>query len=358
MRPARVCCMLLCLLLVIALVGSADAKKKKHKGKRDKKEKVQLDDRQLKGHRFLRPFRFPLAIPTTNIGVGLGYAYSRWNWDEKLDLVIFNDDDFTQGGLNETMDVEVEFLNRFSLELLLEGRALAGADENSALLYGGQALYSATFIPKVMLYQNDNWGSCFSISSDVIYDQGVQSSPIVLMVNLIENMTELLEEIERKQELPSERELRKVTNIKIQDALITQDFLSIRPSLLIAQTIHPVLGLQVGIRYNYGIRETVDGPDMFDLDAGDPPSSLLIGSVLTFDLNPISRAHVGFKGELDYEMENDDGEDIRTIITGGGIMYTGRENLELGATFFYETSDWEDLSYDLYYLILNMRYFF
>ncbi len=352
-RVMKLFTVVLCFVLVISLASDSFAKRKK--------KKIRDDDRILKGHGYLRPFRFPLALPTTNVGVGLGYAYTRLNFDEKLDFFLFKDDSFSQGGLNEVIDFEIEFMNRFSIETLFEGRVLAGADENSALLFGGQATYSAAFIPKVMAYQNDSWGTCVSVSMDFLYDQGIQSSPVILMVKLLDNFVELAEDLEKnpnKINNMDESDLRDLANIKLKEGTLTQSYFSIRPSLLYAQTITPVFGFQVGLRYDYGLIEEIDAPEMFEIEAGDPPTSIMFGTVATIDLNPISRAHFGFKLEADYDMTSDDGEDITSLILGGGVMYTGRKHLELGATFFREAESEEDLEYVGYYLILNMRYFF
>jgi len=92
----------------------------KKQDKKVKEKKIEeADDRKLGDHLFLRPFGFPLAIPTTNVGVALGYMYSSWKLDEKIDMLVFKDDTFQAGGLSENMDFEIEFLNRFSLELII-----------------------------------------------------------------------------------------------------------------------------------------------------------------------------------------------------------------------------------------------
>ena len=350
MKYAKVLIALVCIVAFLFTAQTALAKGKK-------KKKEELDDRRLNGHNFLRPFQFPLAIPTTNVGVGFGYAYFRTDLDEEIDLIVVKGDQFSAGGLNEVLDVEVSFLKRFSIEMMLEGRALVGVDEESALIFGGRGQYQAMLIPKVMVYQNDKWGTCISVSSDVMWDQGVWSSPAVLMVQLLENFADLLDDIIQTGNV-DEDDIEDAANINLKQSLVTETFLGIRPSLLWAQTLHPAFGIQVGLRYMYGISQTVDAPDLFEWEEGDPPTAFAAGTVATFDLNPISRAHMGFKLEVDYEMEEDDNEDWTTLTVGGGIMYTGRKSLELGTTFYHDSGEGEDQVESDYYLVLNMRYFF
>lgn len=356
MTFARRLLALLCVLAVVFFAAEAMAKSKK--GKKGKKKKdVQMDDRKLGGHKYLRPLMFPLAIPTTNVGVGLGYAYFTAQMDEELDLIVLKEDSFTSAGLNEVLDFEISFLKRFSFEMMLEGRALVGADENSALVYGGRGMYMAKAIPKVMAFQKEKWGTCLSFSTDLIWDQGVWSSPAVLMVQMLQNVEDLLVKIENTGQI-SQNDLEDVAKVKLKEAMVVETTFGVRPSLLFAQTFHPVFGVQVGIRYHYGITQNVDAPELMEWEEGDPPTAILIGTAATFDLNPISKAHLGFKLEADYEMEQDDGEDWTTLTLGGGVTYTGRKNLELGATFYREAGEGEDMTETDYFLILNMRYFF
>jgi len=343
------------LIFCLALPGAALAKKKDKEAK-----EVQADqtDRILKGHRFLRPLSFPMAIPNTNVGVALGYAYSQSVFDEEIDIILLQEDTFNAAGLAEMIDVEFAFLNRFSLEFLFEGRALAGADENTAILYGGQGFYTVSAIPKLMIWQSDKTGTCISATADFVIDQGVQSSPAVLFARLLQNFADLIDEIAATQELPSEDDIKDVAKLKLKDTIITQSVMSVRPSLLIAQTLHPVFGIQLGARYDYGFQEDVDAAPEFELEAGDPPTSLMFGGVGTFDFNPVSRLHLGLKIEGDYEKTEDDEEEYDTLTVGGGIMYTGRKDLDLGATIYRITTDTEEVSEQILVLMLNMKYFF
>jgi len=349
---------LLCAWSLLAGAGEAFAAKK-NTGKPAKIEAEQ-DDRFLKGHQFLRPFGFPMAMPTTNVGVGLGYAYVNFKYDEAIDMIVVNEDEINVGGLNENLDFEVEFLDRFSLEFLLDGRAVVGADEASVLLAGGQALWMVQAIPKVMIYQNDKWGTCLSAGAGFTYDQGIQTSPAFLMVQLLENVVEEIEEISKSGNF-TEDDLRDMAQIKLSEATIKYSGYGIEPALLIAQTLHPVFGVQLGIRYYYGLDYTVDAPELFGetvMEETDPPTALSIGGAGTFDLNPISRVHLGMKAEVDYEMEYAEDEDTDTLTFGGGVMYTGRKDLELGATLYNETFTTEDMDTSTFFMILNMRYFF
>ncbi|HPQ69113.1 MAG TPA: hypothetical protein PKW95_08275 [bacterium] len=340
------------MIICLVLPGAALAKKK------NKEVKADPTDRILKGHRFLRPFAFPMAIPNTNVGVALGYAYSKSVFDEEIDIILMKEDTFNAAGLAEMIDVEFAFLNRFSLEFVFEGRALAGADENTAILYGGQGFYTVSAIPKLMIWQSDKTGTCISATADFIVDQGVQSSPAVLFARLLQNFADLLEEITETQQLPSEDDLEDVVKLKLKDSIITQSVMSVRPSLLIAQTLHPVFGVQFGVRYDYGFQEDIDAAPEFEMEAGDPPTTLMFGGVGTFDFNPISRLHLGLKIEGDYEMTEDDEEDYDTLTIGGGIMYTGRKDLDLGATVYRITTETEEVSEQVLVLMLNMKYFF
>ncbi|NLH48935.1 MAG: hypothetical protein GX444_10070 [Myxococcales bacterium] len=349
------------LLTIVLCVQAADAwaaKKKKTDAAEPTATAPDLDDRTLKGHMFFRSLNFPLAIPTTNVGVNLGYAYVTTKFKDVQDFLVVQEDTFHAGGLAEVMDLEFAFFNRFSFEAQLIGRALAGADETTAVVYGGQGQYSAFFTPKVSLVQSESWGTCVALASDVIYDQGVQSSPAILMVQMLNNMLEMLEKIEKTQQLPDEDDIRDLSKINLKDATVTQDTLSIRPSLLIAQTLHPTFGLQAGLRYDYGIQEHISAPDEFEMDAGDPPTSIMAGVTGTFDFNPISRLHMGLKAEFDYSQTKDDDTTYDDMTLGGGILYTGRRNLDLGATFLREETKSEDVTEEYLILYLNMRYIF
>jgi hypothetical protein len=149
-----------------------------------------------------------------------------------------------------------------------------------------------------------------------------------------------------------------LTQIKLSEAIITQSTTSVRPALLFAQTLHPAVGIQISAAYDYGIDETIDAPKEFGLKAGDPPSTISGGGTVTFDFGRLSDFRMGIKIDGDYQQETDDGDKSDTFVVGGGPMYTGRRNLDLGATVYYVNSKTEDVTTTDYILFLNMAYFF
>ncbi|MBZ0271994.1 hypothetical protein K8I61_08150 [bacterium] len=317
------------------------------------------NDRILKLHRFTRPIFYPLAIPTSNVGVSFGYMYTTLEFEQEEDFFFFEEKRFQFAGLNERINIEGAFGRRFSLEFLMTGAALAGADDDSAMLYGGQVTGAVSLIPKFSLYHSEKRGTSIAVSADINYDTGAQTSPIVLMIRVLDNALELLEESLEEGEFPSEGDIRDITDLNLREATITTERASIRPSLLVAQTISPMIGVSGGLRFDYGLRDKIDAPNEFDIDENDPGNSVFAGAGVEFDFYRVSSVPFGARAEFDYGIYDLEGEELPTLSYGAAFLYTGRSELDLSATIFQTTYDIDDETdgQDII-LQLTMRYYF
>jgi len=314
-------------------------------------------DRILKGHKFLRPYRFPLALPTTNVGVGLGYFYSSIKLDVDEDLFFVEQDTFHFGGLNESLTFEAAFLKRYSIEFQILGRAAVGADRDSALVFGGRFTFAASAVPKVNLIQNERTGTALSISMGVTYDRGAETSPVALLLQVYENARRYVRDSLESEDTPEVEDAEKIVRIDLAEALTDLTVVSIRPGLLFAQTLHRSVGVQASLRLDRNVVKRLDAPDVFGYDDNDPDTTLVAGTVLSFDLGAITPVHMGFRFLFDYENKRDDSYSFNNWITGAGIGYTGRKNLELGLIYFGRIFSGKIMDSTDQYLILNLRYY-
>ncbi|MCZ7584918.1 MAG: hypothetical protein M5R36_17170 [Deltaproteobacteria bacterium] len=315
------------------------------------------NDRIVKLHRYNRPYFYPLAIVTTNVGISLGYDYSTIEYKEKQDFGLFKEDKFQFGGLAERLGAEFMLNERFSLEFLLEGRALAGVDDESAMLYGGQLTYAASVIPKFSVYHSERSGTSIALAAGLAYDNGAQTSPLVLMLKVIENAIDELNEAVETGEM-SESDLESIYDVKLKDGTFTFERTGFSPSLLLVQTLSPLIGLDGGLRYDYALNEKYDAPSSVGGDSTDKTNIISVGGGVSFDFHAVSSAPVGIRGEFDYGIEQpEEGKDPTSTKLGGMIYYSGRRNLDLSANIMRWTAEMdEDTDGSDLFLILTMRY--
>lgn len=356
MRSRRLvwCVALLCACVLVATPALA----------RNLKKFADAPDNTMKLHQHIRPFGFPSALLSTNVGVYLGYSYAEVEYANKLDFALFKEDQFKLAGLVQVIDFEAKMHDRFSTEFLISGSLNSGADDRSALIFGGQGLYALSAIPKVNLVRNDKWGTAVSLGMSLDYDQGVQSSPFALMIQVLENVNEFLTDLANgKIEEVDEDTLNDIVKIKLADALTTTTTTGVSPMLLYTQTVVPALGIQACLRYDYGINEDVDSPN--DEDTGDPPTGWFVGGLAVYDFYRVSKAAVGLRLEGFYETEKNDETTSKLTTYAGGILFTGRRSLDLGMTVSYQQTQVDfgdgvipEMDGNSYTLLLNMKYYF
>ncbi len=331
---------------------------------RNLKKFADAPDNTMKLHQHIRPFGFPSALLSTNVGVYLGYSYAELAYADKVDFALFKEDRFKLAGLVQVIDFEAKMHDRFSTEFLISGSLNSGADDRSALIFGGQGLYAISAIPKVNLVRNDKWGTAVSLGVALDYDQGVQSSPFALMIQVLENVNDFLTDLANGEvEAIDEDTLEDLVEIKLADALTTTTTTTASPMILYTQTIVPALGVQASLRYDYGINEDVDSPN--EEDTGDPPTGWFFGGLVVYDFYRVSKAAFGLRAEGFYESEENDETTSKLTTYAGGILFTGRRSLDLGMTVSYQQTQVDfgddiipEMNGDSYTLLLNMKYYF
>ncbi|MCB1152302.1 hypothetical protein KDL45_01540 [bacterium] len=299
---------------------------------------------------------------STNVGVFLGYNYSEIKYNDELDFVIFQEDLFKLGGISETFDFEARFMDRFSTEFIVDAQFLGGIDDNSALIYGGTIVYAVSALPKFNVYRNTKSGTMVTLAANLSYDQGGQSSPFLILTQVIDNALEILQDALQGKPL-TEGDLKDIVEIKVVDSIVLTSHTTVSPQILIAQTVSPPVGLQFAARYDYGIDEQEQlGTEKFETE--DPPTAWFLGGMASLDLNKMSSVPMGFRFELGYEQEANDEVNTSTMTFAGGLNYTGRRNLDLGLSLLNNrfTTESDEDSEDAVgvgtTMLVNMRYTF
>lgn len=347
------------LFFTLILAGAAlaeSSKSSKH---------AKVPDNTLKLHQHIRPFLFPSALLSTNVGVYLGYTYGQVAYEDKLDFLLFKEDTFKVGGLSETVDFEGKFNKYFSTEFLMTGQLISGVDDRTAMIFGAQGAYGVSVIPKVSLLRKEKIGTAVSLGADLSYEQGYNSSPFLLLTQLINNAVDLVNDLAEGR-IDSQGELEEgfedLVKIELEDSLTITSTTMVSPMILFTQTIATPFGIQASARYDYGVDQSTDSPN--DDDSGDPPTGWFVGAMATYDFFRVSSTPLGLRLEGGYESSTDDEDESTTTNIAGGFLYTGRRNLDLGTTFSYQTSESklgeEDISSKgtSYLLLLNMKYYF
>jgi hypothetical protein len=347
---ALLLCGLFVFMLATAVYGD-ETKQQPEPIEEKQEENTRLDDRVIKGHRFMRPETFPLAIPTTNIGNHLGYYIWSYEYEYPIELGGVKESNFAVGGLSEQFDFEFEFLNRISFETTLRGQVVSGITENTVYFQGARVDYRINFIPKVMILQSDKWGGCLSFSSSLSYRQFIHALPVILVETVIEEATEdleedIAEEIDQQDAIGVAEEVedrfREVKGSITAYNFVTEEKLTVlNPAILYAQSLHPTFGIQVGTGFKIGLKQEIDTPPFLNplFKNEKPPMAYWFAFSPEFDLAPVSPIGLGISSELRFEIEKDDDRTTRKMGFGLGLGYSGRDNFDFRLRLLVDTKE-------------------
>lgn len=259
----------------------------------------QANRRALNGHFFLPSEVVADPFTTTHFGSATAFGYGRFDMTVQDDQGDTRELRLKLAAIQQGMELQVQFAQAgpasFAVRARASGSAAVGVNADSAL-----------YVPLTVGYDYGvglavkPWGNRwfqFAVSLDYLRGTTYTVSPLQALSNSIEAGT-----------------------LTTSGLLSTEIVNQVSPALSLAVSPYRLLGLVTSLRYAWS-RSEGGGPDAQVLDWG---------AALGFDLGAVSKAPIGIQGM--YRLEKGlDGQRRLLHFGGGGLFYTGRRNLALGA---------------------------
>jgi hypothetical protein len=278
-------------------------------------------DRILKGHTLLFPVLQPSALVSTHVGIREGIAELR---ADQLPLGELGPRDIQLTGLQQTIDLSIRFTPWLALFLAGEGQVIIGTNGITLLRRGAAFDTSGDAGLNLRLLRNENSGTQLSVRGFVGASKGrnltllpllqsaVNAPGLTLQELLAGNLSELL--------------------------LVDTKEQSFGAGIYLAQVFTPAFSLQLSST----ARRTTRTESPFDAVLGSEVDedlrtfALDTAAALTYDFAPHG-VPVALLGEYRFRLGHRSGaallsEDIRSSTVALGVYYSGRPNLQVGAS--------------------------
>ena len=266
------------------------------------------ENRQLNGHNLIHPAHGFSAVTNTSFGFTQGLGLDLYQGNDVISGAPVVAHLLTYG---QKLFGQVSFLNRIGLDLSVGGVAAVGGDLQAILTRGALAGLDFEGMPKVRLFTLDEIGFQLTGGVGVRYSRYLSITPGVVVQRALQDPASL-------------------ANVQaIQDAMLQQvDALTIVPAVMLAEGVS-ALGIQLsagpafsayGSNRSHGVRFGAHAA--LDLRNFSPvvPVALTAEYALDYAFGSGREGEPGATAEADH-----------TVV--GGLFYTGRRDLELGATF-------------------------
>jgi hypothetical protein len=277
----------------------------------------------LTGHTFIYPSQSDPAFITTAFGFSQGLAYVRMSGAPILGSPTAVDASLV--GVNEQFDLGVRLHERVGLFGRITGRALIGADARSALYLGAQGGYAIDAGLMAMLLRLERYGTQIGVRGTLERVGGAQLSPGALVDELFRSPA---------------RGLSDVLSDQVMKALLSQTGgWTGKGSLNVAQA----LGRHFSGQASFELALSRLNATRWDVSKSAAVDTELrswtfgAGLALTADLNP----HAPLAFQAEYRLRStlstkiDDASAPSPVpghFVGGGMYYSGRRDLLLGAS--------------------------
>lgn len=259
----------------------------------------QANRRALNGHFFLPSEAVTDPFTTTHFGSATAFGYGRFDMTVQDDQGNPQDLRLKIAAIQQAMELQVQFAQAgpasFAIRARASGSAAVGVNAESAL-----------YVPLTVGYDYGvglaikPWGNRwfqFAVSLDYLRGTTYTVSPMQALANSLDSGT-----------------------LTTRGLLTTETVNQVAPALSLAVSPYRLLGLVTTIRYAWS-RPEGGAADAQVLDWG---------AALGLDIGAVSKAPIGIQGM--YRLEKGlDGQRRLLHYGGGGLFYTGRRNLALGA---------------------------
>ncbi len=247
--------------------------------------------RRINGHNFITPTVAHSAFTNTAFAFTQGFGVLQF---KGVDLLAQQEKDARIFLYGQSLGARIGILNRVSIDVAGGGSAAVGGDLDTILLFGALATMNVGGLVKARLFTLEDIGLQMSLGVGANYVRNLQVSPVAIALNAIEDLESVEEQI-------------------VQQA----DAAAVNPVLMVAEGIGP-FGAQLSIGPAIGV-------------SGEDPSTALDTALhLNFDFFGLGGyVPVAITGE--YGLSYDIGSEHAGHTFVGGLHYSGRRDLDLGA---------------------------
>jgi len=136
----------------------------------------------------------------------------------------------------------VKFADPFSLNWRLRAGRTRGS-MSIARSFSAARVLRHHGTPKFNVFRSEQTGTAVTLSAEAYYDEGTRSSPVILMLTVLDHATRILNDALNGKEI-TEDDLRDLAKVKIKDSLTTFRDSGVNPTISVAQTVSRAVGLQ------------------------------------------------------------------------------------------------------------------
>ena len=265
--------------------------------------------RRVNGHTFISPLNIPSALLNTSFTSAQGFGVLQF---DGISVISGDPKRSNIFAYYQVLGAQIGIVNRVAIDVAASGVAAVGGDLEDILVIGALANVNAQGGVKVRIFTLDDVGLQLTGAAYVGYDRNFQVSPGNFIGEVLANANEVIN---------GQRDFADFED----RLLIESEALEISPAVLVAEGVGP-FGVQVGVRPNIGV---VGENSTTDIDAG---------AEIEFDFAGLT-AYFPIALMAEYMLTHDFGAATQLHNVGGGLFYSGRRDLSLGASGIFSFAE-------------------